>query len=113
MADAKRYYNVFRHSPSGREEKRLLNRARSCGFCGEALGADRRLYRAYTALMAFDLVPAHPACGDSEPQKIEARRAAEEAERAAWPARWAAEQRARSRLIVVDFAPARVRPAGS
>lgn len=112
MADAKRYCNVFRHSPSGREEKRLLNRARSCGFCGQPLGTDRRLYRAYTGLTAFELVPAHPACGDSEPERIDARRQAEEARRAARSAAFAAEMSARSRLAVVTFAPPSVRPAG-
>lgn len=53
MASEPRYYNVFRHRPSGREEKRLLNRARKCRFCPQALGTDRALFRAYTGFMGF------------------------------------------------------------
>lgn len=112
VATARRYYNVFRHKPSGREEKRLMNRAVSCGLCGESLEADRRLYRAYFTHMAFDLLACHPACGDSEPELIEARRQDEETERVARSARFAAEASARSRLAVVTFAPLSVRPAG-
>lgn len=110
---AVRYCNVFRHRPSGREEKRLLNRARKCGFCPEPLDDDRALFRAYTGFTDFELVPAHWACGEAEPAKIDARRAREEAERAARSARYAAEMRARSRLIVVEAAPATVRPAAA
>lgn len=111
MATAKRYYNVFRHKVSGRDQRRVLNRAVSCGFCGGSLGTDRRLYRAHTGHTAFDLIAAHPACGDSEPERIEARRQDEEAERAARSARFSAEASARSRLAVVTFAPPSVRPA--
>ncbi len=106
----KRYCNVFRHRTSGREEKRLLNRARSCEFCPEPLGTDRALFRAYTGFTEFELVPAHRACGEAEPEKIEARRAQEERKRVASSARYAAEMRARSRLIVVEASLPSVRP---
>jgi hypothetical protein len=106
-----RYCNVFRHSPSGRDQKRLLNRAIRCALCGEQLGRDRRLYRAYTGFTESELIPAHPACGDDEPRRIQERRDAEEAERAARSERFAAEARVRSRLIVVGASPAQVRPA--
>lgn len=69
-----RYAIILPHKLSGREEKRLLNRARSCPFCGELLGGGRRLFTAVTSMYGRELVPAHPACAEAENRRIDARR---------------------------------------
>jgi hypothetical protein len=69
-----RYAIILPHKLSGRREKRLLNRARSCEFCRKPLGADRRLLAAVTDLWHRDLVPAHPACAEAENRRIDAER---------------------------------------
>lgn len=72
-----RYAIVLPHKLSGRNEKRLLNRARACPFCGKPLDATRRLFTAITDHSHRDLVPAHPACAEAENKRI----AAEQEER--------------------------------
>lgn len=69
-----RYSIVLPHKVSGRADKRLLNRARSCTFCGKPLGSGRRLFRAYTGFMTYDLVAAHPACAEAENRRIDTER---------------------------------------
>lgn len=101
-----------RRSPSGRAQKRFLNRARSCGLCGNALGGDRALYETSTGFYVpeRDLLAAHPACvADQERRDAERSRALSERICAA-SERYAAEMRVRSRLIVVETALPSVRP---
>ena len=105
MAEPPRYYNLFRHSPSGREEKRLLNRARKCRFCPQPLGADRALFELRKGFQEFDLAVAHPACADEELRQIGERSQAEQERIRTAGEAYAAEMRARSRLIVVDGPP--------
>jgi hypothetical protein len=79
-----RYAIVLPHKLSGRAEKRLLNRARRCAFCGEPLGAARRLFAAVTDFWRRDLVAAHPPCAEAENKRINAEQ--EEARRRMTPA---------------------------
>lgn len=93
-----------RRSPSGRAQKRFLNRARSCSLCGNALGTDRALYETATGWSALerDLIVAHPACVTEQAERdAERSRALSERVTRAAEAR-TAETRVRSRLIVVD-----------
>ena len=101
-----------RRSPSGRGQKRFLNRARCCFLCGKALGADRALYETATGSYALerDLMAAHPACVAEQAER-DAERSRVQLERicAAGEA-YAAEMRVRSRLIVVEARLPSVRP---
>ena len=65
-----RYWNIFRQSPSGRDQKRILNRAVNCALCTKALGTDRALCRAYTAFSASEMIAAHPACVDDHMRQM-------------------------------------------
>lgn len=92
-----------RRSPSGREQKRFLNRAVSCGLCRKSLGTDRALYETQTGLSpGRDLLAAHPACVTEEQRQADARLQEDVARSLAASETYAAEMRARSRLIVVD-----------
>lgn len=79
-----RYAIVLPHKLSGRAEKRLLNRARACPFCGKPLDATRRLFTAITDFWHRDLVAAHPPCAEQENKRINAGQ--EEARRRMTPA---------------------------
>lgn len=79
-----RYAIVLPHKLSGRAEKRLLNRARACPFCGKPLDAARRLFTAITDFWHRDLVAAHPPCAEQENKRINAGQ--EEARRRMTPA---------------------------
>jgi hypothetical protein len=67
---AVRYWNLFREPPTGRDRKRILNRAVTCPLCGNPLSADRALYRAYTGHMDHEHIAAHPACADRHMQQL-------------------------------------------
>ena len=70
MTDTRRYWNVFRRTPSGRDQKRILNRAVTCPLCESPLGADRALYRAYTGSSESEMIAAHPPCADRHMQQL-------------------------------------------
>ena len=70
MASTRRYWNVFRQSPSGRNQKRILNRAATCPLCGNPLGTNRALYRAYTSHSGYEMIAAHPPCADNHMQQL-------------------------------------------
>jgi hypothetical protein len=90
-----------RRNPSGREQKRFLNRAVSCGLCSKSLGSDRGLYETRKGYDAGLLV-AHPECVTEEQRQAETRLQQGVARSLAASEAYAAEMRARSRLIVVD-----------
>jgi hypothetical protein len=68
-----RYWNIFRQSPSGRDQKRILNQAVTCPLCGKALGTDRALHRAYTGSGDWEFIAAHPGCADEHMRQLTAR----------------------------------------
>ena len=70
MASTPRYWNVFRQSPSGRNQKHTLNRAVNCTLCSKPLGTDRALYRAYTGSSTSEYIAAHPGCADEHMRKL-------------------------------------------
>ncbi len=70
MTAAPRYWNLFRHTPSGRDQKRTLNRAATCPLCTQPLGTDRALYCAYTDFSEHEYIAAHPACADKHMQEL-------------------------------------------
>ena len=65
-----RYWNLFRRTPSGRDQKRTLNRATTCPLCTEPLGTDRALYDAYTGFTEHELIAAHPGCADEHQRQL-------------------------------------------
>jgi len=70
MTGTPRYWNVFRRTPSGRDQKRTLNRATTCTLCTNPLGTDRALYQAYTDFSQSEMITAHPACADKHMQQL-------------------------------------------
>ncbi len=67
---APRYWNLFRQAPSGRDQKRILNRAVTCPLCARPLGADRALYRAYTGSSQYEMTAIHPGCADAHMRQM-------------------------------------------
>jgi hypothetical protein len=67
---APRYWNVFRQTPSGRDQKRILNRAVSCTLCSKPLGTDRALFCAYTGFSEAEMIAAHPGCADEHMRQL-------------------------------------------
>ncbi len=65
-----RYWNIFRQAPSGKTQKRILNRATTCPLCGKPLGTDRALRKAYTGFSDFEMIAAHPGCADKHMQEL-------------------------------------------
>ena len=108
-----------RRAPSGRNQKRLLNRARSCGLCGKGLGGDRALYDTQSGWSSLDrdLIAAHPACAGRLTEENQARLLRETERLGAMSARIsagrmiAATMPVSRSLITVAFAPPSVRPA--
>lgn len=110
-----------RRSPSGRAERRLLNRARACGLCRKPLGAERALYETQAVSASYalnhDLIIAHPTCADAlaEENTARLRRQTESLSRLATQVnagRLIAQTMPVSRsLITVAFAPPAVRAA--
>jgi hypothetical protein len=70
MTGTRRYWNLFRQSPSGRDQKRILNRAVTCPLCSKPLGTDRALYRAYTTFSESGMIAAHPGCADEHMRQL-------------------------------------------
>ena len=64
------YWNLFRRTPSGRDQKRILNRTTTCPLCQQPLGTNRALYKAYTAHSEHEYITAHPACADQHMQEL-------------------------------------------
>lgn len=65
-----RYWNLFRQSPSGRDQKRILNRAVTCPLCGKPLDTSRALYKAYTGHGEHEYIAAHLGCADRHMQEL-------------------------------------------
>lgn len=70
MTSQPRYWNVFRRTPSGRDQKRILNRAATCPLCTEPLGTDRALHCAYTGFSEHEYIAAHPGCADEHMRQL-------------------------------------------
>ena len=70
---APRYWNLFRRPPSGRNQKRILNRATTCPLCRKPLDTNRAFYKAYTAHTESKYIAAHPTCADQHMQELTAR----------------------------------------
>ena len=70
MTGTPRYWNIFRRTPSGRDQKRILNRATICPLCTEPLGADRALYCAHTGFSEHEYITAHPGCADGHMRQL-------------------------------------------
>ena len=70
MQPKRRYWNLFREPPTGRDRKRTLNRATTCPLCRNPLGTDRALYRAYTSFSGHEHIAAHPACADRHMEQL-------------------------------------------
>jgi hypothetical protein len=70
MTGTPRYWNVFRRTPSGRDQKRILNRAVTCPLCSKPLGSDRALYCAYTGFSQSEMIAAHPVCADEHMRQL-------------------------------------------
>jgi len=70
MTGTPRYWNVFRRTPSGRDQKRTLNRATTCTLCTKPLDTDRALYQAYTDFSQSEMITAHPACADGHMRQL-------------------------------------------
>jgi hypothetical protein len=73
VTGAPRYWNVFRRTPSGRDQKRILNRAVACPLCSKPLGTDRALYCAYTGSIDHEFIAAHPGCADEHMRQLSER----------------------------------------
>lgn len=71
---------MLRQKPSGRDQKRLLNRATRCGLCRKPMAReDRRLFTGPNHMLLDKepwLIVAHPSCAEQRNAEESARMAA-------------------------------------